>query len=527
MRGEYIQQLQCKMKNNIVSKTVIFALAFALLSYNIISCLGEETSDNHNHKEITSSSNHQIVQSLFRFPASQLGPEFEELLHLWFDNALFTTPIRDDIKNENGNDSNDKKLPTITPDQSGKAHALYSVSSPSATLFRRQCYAPSPKQPHLTNLYNNNESRKKEISFQYMKDSKEEMRLLHTLNKRLYPAFLPDDEEDIAKNNSNKHQDTRKMHKKKSRSTVNTIHAQTNLPSDYDTPTKLAFQTYKDQIQKQQQQWNWYPPAHFSSRGTPSNMPFRLNMWNVMRTKLQSKIQQLRPNFTFEAGRQSGMFWYPPGGVREWHNNALDLVGNARSTKQNNMEQVLNTQVWRMYFVRTLRDDEIDNKLETLRIKRGEVLDKSSLNDHSAMHIIPGDDTGITLDVLQKAGARLLTANEEKRTWSDEFAEEYNATAPLTTNNKDIDEDGLDRNSVWRLPDMDGYVTIFRIPDIWHCIVSEEVHRYSLGFAFSENEIRALLMLANVDFDIVTDNDDDKAGEEDDKDGDNDKKEEL
>jgi len=53
--------------------------------------------------------------------------------------------------------------------------------------------------------------------------------------------------------------------------------------------------------------------------------------------------------------------------------------------------------------------------------------------------------------------------------------------------------------------DIDGYVTLFRIPDLWHCIVSEEVHRYSLGFAFSDKEVHALLQVADIDFDTVLD----------------------
>ena len=59
----------------------------------------------------------------------------------------------------------------------------------------------------------------------------------------------------------------------------------------------------------------------------------------------------------------------------------------------------------------------------------------------------------------------------------------------------------MDRDAVWRIPDQDGYVTLFRLPELWHCIVSEEVHRYSLGFAFSDNEVQALLNLAGEQFD--------------------------
>jgi hypothetical protein len=156
-----------------------------------------------------------------------------------------------------------------------------------------------------------------------------------------------------------------------------------------------------------------------------------------------------------------------------------------------------------MYFVRTVREEEFDEKLRKLRSKqtsRGKATDveatvDESVNDHSAMHIIPGDDDGITLDVLKKAGARPLTDNEKKRRWSDIFAEDDEHLLDATN-------DTFDRGSVWRLPDLDGYITLFRLPKLWHCIVSEEVHRFSLGFAFSDREVQALLNLAGVEFDV-------------------------
>ncbi len=156
-----------------------------------------------------------------------------------------------------------------------------------------------------------------------------------------------------------------------------------------------------------------------------------------------------------------------------------------------------------MYFVRTVRDEEFDKKLTKLR--KGKAADTNS-NDHSALHIIPGnDDDGITLDVLEKAGARRLTNDEEKRQYSDEFAEDYTPRMNKSDEPADLDGTGFDRNAVWRLPDIDGYITLFRIPDLWHCIISEEVHRYSLGFAFSDKEVQALLTLADWDFDVISD----------------------
>src|SRR6056300_1535097 len=98
-----------------------------------------------------------IVQSLFRFPASKLGPEFEKLLTLWYDEWLYTT-------------TNETNTNIITPDPSGRQHALLSVSTPAVTLFRRQCYGEVKKSSQFTNLYRNFEQRRKEIEFQHMKD---------------------------------------------------------------------------------------------------------------------------------------------------------------------------------------------------------------------------------------------------------------------------------------------------------------------------------------------------------------------
>jgi hypothetical protein len=423
----------------------------------------------------------QIQQSLFRFPASKLGPGFDALLQHWYRNTLYADNT------------------TITPDLFGKAHALHSVSTPAATLFRRQCYSPSPKtsSKKLHNLYKTLESRKKELGFQQMDDKFEEGRLMHTITQRLYHAFLPPKEEDSEK-------DARRMHKKKSKSNVNTIHAQTNLPANFDSPRRLSFQTgvapsKSDDNEQPQQQYYWRSPAHFSSQGTSTDLQFRLKSWDVLVEHLEPAIQKISPNFIFQHARQSGNFWYPPGGVREWHTNELDLVGNMIGGGHSKEEEIFAKQTWRAYFVRTVRDEEFDKRLSKLR--KGRHVDNSS-NDHSAMHIIPGKDAGITLDVLKKAGARLLTKEEEIRQYSDEFAEIY--TPPSENSNKveegQIDSTGLDRNSVWRLPDQDGYLTLFRLPDIWHCIVSEEVHRYSLGFAFSDEEVQALLTLADEDF---------------------------
>lgn len=457
-------------------------LIFLILAAIAAASTGEkEASDNDG----------RIVQSLFRFPASKLGPEFEQLLNLWYDEWLYTT------NNENG-------TAIITPDPSGKQHALQSVSIPATTLFRRQCYGAAPiKSPQFTNLYNNLEQRRKEIEFQYIQDPKEEMTMLHTMVKRFYPAFSTVD-------NHSGTSAAVHLHKKKVVSTEDTIHAKTNLPLDYDSPSKLAFQTLKlsspdttddDVDDSPPQQWSWRPAGQFSNRGMSNFLQWRVKFFHTMRTKLQRQLSKETPGFKFSHGRPSGMYWYPPGAVREWHSNYLDLIGNTKEKKTGN-EKIYASQTWRMYFIRTVRDEEFDGLLQNLGV--GGI--SADVDDHSAMHIIPGEDEGITLDVLQKAGARPLTKEEKQRQWKDEFAEEYSNSTFAGEEVVDSGEEGtLNRNSVWRLPDKNGYVTIFRLPKLFHCIVSEEVHRYSLGFAFSDDEVQALLKLAKVDFDVYGD----------------------
>lgn len=439
----------------------------------------------------------RIVQSLFRFPASKLGPEFEKLLTLWYDEWLYTT-------------TNETHTNIITPDPSGRQHALLSVSTPAVTLFRRQCYG-EVKSSQFTNLYRNFEQRRKEIEFQHMKDPVEEMKMLHTMTKRFFPAFVPSEDG----TSSDTTIATAHMHKKKSSSTVDTIHANTKLPLDYDSPSRLAFQTKKlsnhvddDNNDTPTQQWSWRPAGQFSNRGMPNFMQWRVKFYNLMRNEFQNELSKSTPGFKFAFGRPSGMYWYPPGAVREWHSNYLDLGEVTKSQHQlmTRNEHIYASQVWRMYFIRTVRDEEFDGLLRHLGVDTS----SNGVDDHSAMHIIPGDDEGITLDVLKKAGARPLTSEEKNRQLNDVFAEEYtNLTINSTLASGDDVPKGsegdmpLDRNSVWRLPDKNGYVTFFRLPKLLHCIVSEEVHRYSLGFAFSDEEVQAMLRYAGIDFDVT------------------------
>lgn len=443
----------------------------------LVACISYESSSSSNgiDENSDSKSHGRILQSLFRFPAAQLGPEFNDLLNLWYSDWLH---LQSDET---------ESVPNIPPDASAKEHASNAVSATVSTLFRRQCYGPL--STNQKTLYKNLEQRRKEIEFQYIQDAGEEMKLLHTMVKRFSPAFhLKEDGGTHVKARSEH------IHKKKAKSTVNTVYSlsSTDLYA-YDSPAKLAYRT-----DNSTQQWTWRPPGHFSARGTSKNYEFRVNFFNEMRRKLK--------DIKLEMGRQSGMFWYPPGAVREWHNNYLDLVGSIKKNTGSNSrdKEILASQEWRMYFVRTLRDDEFDTKLRKLRSKTPDVDDSTDedSNDHSAMHIIPGDDEGITLEVLQNAGARLLTPKEKNRQFADIFAEGDIPKHREATPSDNATDGEIDRNAVWRIPDMDGYVTLFRLPKLWHCIVSEEVHRYSLGFAFSDREIQDLLKMAGVEFDV-------------------------
>ncbi|EED86686.1 predicted protein [Thalassiosira pseudonana CCMP1335] len=466
-----------------------------LLTVAVVTASLASASDEHEGK---GNDNGRIVQSLFRFPASRFGPEFEDLLKLFHGEWLHV------------NDTT-SSLPPITPDPTGTTHASRAVSGSVPTLFRRQCYGPtSVSSMQQQMLYKNLEQRKKDIEFQYLKDSSEETRLLFNMVKRFAPAFLPDGGEG-GNRSSHSSGGTTKIHKKRAKSTVNTVYSlPSSVVAEYELPSTLSFQTNSHDADSnnnnnsQPQQWTWRPPAHFSSRGTPKNMTFRYKFFESMRQQFQQSIQRLLPTFELEMGRHSGMFWYPPGGVREWHCNYLDVQGAAGGKNGDKRDEaIFNSQVWRMYFVRTVRDAEFDDKLSKLRMKvSGDgTVDRGS-NDHSAMHIIPGGDEGTTLEVLQKAGARPLTQDEKQRQWSDIFAEEDPIPQQKDDSVDSKEDDEFDRNAVWRVPDQDGHVTIFRIPDLWHCIVSEEVHRYSLGFAFSDSEVQSLLKVAGVEFDV-------------------------
>jgi hypothetical protein len=176
-------------------------------------------------------------------------------------------------------------------------------------------------------------------------------------------------------------------------------------------------------------QWAWRTAALFSAQYSGTQSEFR------------KQINDFLSEDKYLAGSVSGTFWYPPNAIREWHTNAWDISVDKNTGKMK--------KPWRMYFVRQKPERGSDGIVE----------------DRSAFHLMDGN--GIPVDRLESVGAYRLT------------------------HNKNSEPD------VWRLPDRNGYVSLFRLqvdePYRWHCIVSETVHRYSLGMSLSDEEVEALL----------------------------------
>ena len=94
--------------------------------------------------------------------------------------------------------------------------------------------------------------------------------------------------------------------------------------------------------------------------------------------------------------------------------------------------------------------------------------ENGNLQDKSGFHLTDGN--GISPERLQSVGGYQLT--------------HYDPTG--------------EKPNVWRVPDQNGYVTLFRLqveePYRWHCIVADEsVHRYSMGMALSDESVEKLL----------------------------------
>jgi len=156
--------------------------------------------------------------------------------------------------------------------------------------------------------------------------------------------------------------------------------------------------------------------------------------------KFRDQINGILEQDEYLSGRVSGTFWYPPNAIREWHTNAWDVHTNEDGTLR---------KPWRMYFVR-----------------QKPVTPGDDTEDKSALHLVDGN--GITSDRLEAAGGYRLSNYDDGRP------------------------------NVWRIPDQDGYVNLFRLqttePYRWHCIVADDtVHRYSLGLSLSDDDVENLL----------------------------------
>ena len=144
----------------------------------------------------------------------------------------------------------------------------------------------------------------------------------------------------------------------------------------------------------------------------------------------------------------TGTFWYPPNAIREWHTNAWDVGTDKETGKMK--------KPWRMYFVRQKPVEAGDD-----------------VQDKSGFHLVDGN--GISHERLGSVGAYQLSHHDDGQP------------------------------NVWRVPDQNGYVTLFRLqveePYRWHCIVADEtVHRYSLGMSLSDDDVEVLLQHVGVDY---------------------------
>ena len=125
---------------------------------------------------------------------------------------------------------------------------------------------------------------------------------------------------------------------------------------------------------------------------------------------------------------------------------------------------------WRMYYVRQ-KAATPDGGLDTSRTPQN---DPDYFADKSGMHLVEGP--GISPERLRELGAYPL--HREKHS--------------------------PDALNVWRIPDQNGYVSLFRLQHVspyrWHCIVADDsVHRYSMGMSLNDAGVEAMLRHAGVE----------------------------
>lgn len=208
--------------------------------------------------------------------------------------------------------------------------------------------------------------------------------------------------------------------------------------------------------------WTWRPAAHFSSRGSKtSRLSFRAKLLEMMRDALGED---------YEGARPSGTYWYPPGGVREWHTNKFDVQNG-------------DAQPYRLYFVKLKRESRRRPCCRAANAVCLACASAQSPREYCSTH--PG-----TLG-CSEAIANAATASSAMHLLEEEgcgFNEQQAAA---------VGAEKIKGTEVWRLPDLDGHATLFKLPEVWHCVLGadeeELTHRYSLGFALSEREAMAIV----------------------------------
>ena len=212
--------------------------------------------------------------------------------------------------------------------------------------------------------------------------------------------------------------------------------------------------TINDTMITQDRKWAWRTAAVYSAQYAGKQNEFRRSVEQVLNLPGQDG---------FFGGMVSGTFWYPPNAIREWHTNVWDMQIDERTGEPR--------LPWRMYYVRQKAATR-DGGLDTSRSLQA---DPSFFSDKSAMHLVEGP--GIPPERLEELGAYRL-----------DIAEKQEVEGP----------------SVWRIPDQNGYVSLFRLqpekPYRWHCIVSDDtVHRYSMGISMDDEGVEAMLKHAGVE----------------------------
>jgi len=198
--------------------------------------------------------------------------------------------------------------------------------------------------------------------------------------------------------------------------------------------------------------WAWRTAAVYSAQHAGRQKEFR----STVQAELDARSEG------YFGAVVSGTFWYPPNAIREWHTNVWDMFVDPETN--------IPEYPWRMYYVRQ-KAATPDGGLDTSRTPQ---TDPDYFADKSGMHLVEGP--GIPPERLREFGAYPL--NREKHS-----AEGFN---------------------VWRIPDQNGYVSLFRLQHVtpyrWHCIVADDsVHRYSMGMSLNDAGVEAMLRHAGVE----------------------------